>query len=1054
MSTITQRRTVLEILQDLRGLDGLKELFWTELNFDRANTPLSRRDWPEAARSVLAEDPLLLATAGQGSDFHVIYCRMAADTLRVADERPVVARLLREHPYALFVFSTRARDRWHFVNVKIASRGEGDDDRDPQRRRLFRRITVAPGEHLRTAAERISLLDVATVRGGVAAATALELQQRHDEAFDVEAVTREFYRDYRRVFEQVEGAITGLDDPEQLRLFTQSLFNRLMFIAFVQKKGWLRFDGSTDYLEALWRDYHEERKARPGEDANFYRDRLQLLFFAALNGSGDTDIIGINRGGLLKELVGDVPYLNGGLFDEDELDRAPGLSVPDGAIDLILHELFGRYNFTVTEATPLDVEVAVDPEMLGKVFEELVTGRHESGSYYTPKPIVSFMCREALEGYLRSAVPMESPAAVGRFVGAHEADGLEHPERVLDALRKLKVCDPACGSGAYLLGMLHELIHLRAALFAVRTQDHREVYHRKLEIIRNNLYGVDIDPFAVNIARLRLWLSLAVDHPGDRPEPLPNLDFKIEQGDSLGAGRPQQLEVHHDLVYRFQRAKADYLTAHHGAKREARRRVEELRRQIDQWVHAGGKVDGFDWWVKFAEVFADRPAPATLTGELNLGDQLAPPPAPGGFHIVLANPPYVRMELFKEEKPILRRNFPHVHADRADLYVYFYARALELLAPGGMLVFISSNKWLRAGYGEKLRSHLAASCQVRSITDFGELPVFENAATFPMIFVAQKRKPGEGDAGPVFTQVRSLDPPYPDVLALIEMFGIDLPLDAIQGARWRLTDPRSAAIISRMEERGAPLRTYVNGKIYRGVVTGLNPAFVIDSDTRERLVRECPRSADIIKPLVVGDDVRKWRIERKDRWLLYMYHGVDVLGFEGVLDHLRPYRDKLEGRATKQEWYELQQPQMRYRTAFERPKIMYPEIAKEPRFAFDDAGAYPNNKTFFIPVQDRFLLGVLNSAPVWAFLKQTCSVLGDADKGGRLELRAIYMERLPIPRATPADRDAIAELAQKCLDAGGKGPQVAEWEAEIDERVAVLYGLRAAPARASSEAEA
>ncbi len=175
------------------------------------------------------------------------------------------------------------------------------------------------------------------------------------------------------------------------------------------------------------------------------------------------------------------------------------------AIRAILQDLFARFNFTVTESTPLDVEVAVDPEMLGKVFEELVTGRHESGSYYTPKPIVSFMCREALKGHLETRCPSES---IERFVDEHDATHLRDGEAVLEALRNVKCCDPACGSGAYLLGMMHELLDLRACLFAAnRKLDPIKNYERKLEIIQSNVYGVDLDPFAINIARLRLSLG-------------------------------------------------------------------------------------------------------------------------------------------------------------------------------------------------------------------------------------------------------------------------------------------------------------------------------------------------------------------------------------------------------------------------------------------------------------------------------------------------------------------------------------------------------------------
>jgi len=267
----------------------------------------------------------------------------------------------------------------------------------------------------------------------------------------------------------VEEVITGFrKDRDRKRLYTQRLFNRLMFIAFIQKKGWLKFSGDADYLTALWKAHLKDNSV---SDKNFYRDRLTPLFFHGLNTANEVNRIGINRGGFLKTLIGDVPYLNGGLFEDDEDDNDENIKVPDKATGSILNSLFAKFNFTVTESTPLDVEVAVDPEMLGRIFEELVTGRHETGSYYTPKPIVSFMCREALKGYLETNTASESKAAIERFVEKHEPDDLRNAESVLDALRRVKVCDPACGSGAYLLGMLHELLDLRAALFQSRRLD-------------------------------------------------------------------------------------------------------------------------------------------------------------------------------------------------------------------------------------------------------------------------------------------------------------------------------------------------------------------------------------------------------------------------------------------------------------------------------------------------------------------------------------------------------------------------------------------------------
>lgn len=493
--------------------DKFCRLFWTNLSYSRINTSLSRKGWPEPAAQALADDPLLFAAGAQDEAFHVIYGRLASDKLLLGAERPVVSRLLRDHPYALFVFSTGNRDHWHFLNVQY--------DDEIEKRRLFRRITLGPEEcrheRLRTATERLSRLDL-----GERQPSAIELQNTVDEAFKVEAVTDEFFKEYASVFEDVEGWIKGIRDAGQKRLFTQRLFNRLMFIAFIQKKGWLKFGNDTDYLNALWHNYQHDKKGK----GNFYLERLKLLFFSGLNTASEINLIGINRGGFLKDVIGQVPYLNGGLFEEDEDDRDPDITVPDECVNAIRRQLFNRLNFTVTESTPLDVEVAVDPEMLGKVFEELVTGRHETGSYYTPKPVVAFMCREALKGYLKTGVAKETPAAVERFVDEHDPAGLRDAEAVLGAIKRVTVCDPACGSGAYLLGMLHELLALRACLFVTKNVDAVSTYQRKLEIIQNNVYGVDIDPFAVNIARLRLWLSLAVDFEGNEPPPLPNLDFK------------------------------------------------------------------------------------------------------------------------------------------------------------------------------------------------------------------------------------------------------------------------------------------------------------------------------------------------------------------------------------------------------------------------------------------------------------------------------------------------------------------------------------------------
>jgi len=797
-------------------------------------------------------------------------------------------------------------------------------------------------------------------------------------AFDVERVTKRFYQEYKAIFDAAEATVAGATklQGEDLRLFTQALFNRLMFLRFVEKKGWLKFNGRTDYLRALY-------EAGPVGGQSFYRSRLEPLFFEGLAVEG--------RG--KSEAVGDVPFLNGGLFEKDALDRRVK-DLPDRAFAGLIGRdgLFYRYNFTVEESTPLDIEVAVDPEMLGKVFEELVTGRHETGSYYTPRPVVSFMCREALKGYLEERADLSAEAAAA-LVDKKDVSRITQTQArcVVDALDNLKAVDPACGSGAYLLGLMHEMLAIYDCLYSESLKrDSRSIYELKLHIISNNLYGVDIDPFATNVAMLRLWLSIAVDC--DKPLPLPNLEFKIETGDSLLGPNPSELSdfgsfLLRERAQRLVGLKEQYLTAHgekKGALRERIRREEEDIESELQLEHGRGVID---WHVQFTEVFGEN----------------------GGFDIVVANPPYVRQELIKELKPSLKKTYDSLYQGTADLYVYFYIRAIQLLAPGGMLVFISSNKWFRAAYGKKLRKYVAENCEVKSITDFRDLPVFESATAYPMIFVAAK---SESEQGPLFTLVESLEEPYPDIAAVIASQGGRLPVSATGGADWRLMDAGAAARIEKMKSAGVALGEYVKGKIYYGIKTGFNRAFVIDGETRKRLIKEDPKSAEIIKPLAMGADIKRWRIEPSDRWLIVTPIGIVIDEYPAILKHLSQWEDQLKRRYDKGR-----------------------HIARGTSFAFDRTGFYLGNTAYIIPVDDLYLLAVLNSAAVEDFYVNRSSQI----RGGYLRFIRQYVVQIPVPDAPGDERKVIAALAQKCLDK--KGIDCEEEEAQINERVTALYGL-------------
>src|SRR5882724_10333191 len=458
MSRPERQQNVLDLLKELRGLETLKQLFWSELNYQRVNQPLSRRGWTESASEALADDPVLFASGGDDEAFHVIYCRLTSDALSRGFERPVVTQLLREHPYALFVFSNKGQTDWHFLNVKY--------DDQVQRRRLFRRITVRPGAGLRTATERVQLLDLAEINLELFDITPLAIQQRCDAAFDVETVTKDFFREtanwYFWALKNVrfpKGAPKEADGHDHISVIR--LITRLIFCWFVKEKGLIPDTLFDERKLAQTLTGFEPAKTSDKESV-FYKAILQNLFFATLNTEMD------KRGWTKEEqnfmahslyrhrtlfqkpnealfLFKNIPFLNGGLFECLDKDlgenakprytRIDGFSrrqdsqavVPDFLffgperdVDLsaeygdnkfkkvkvrgLIHTL-NHYKFTVAENTPIEEEIALDPELSGKVFENLLaaynpetgaTARKQTGSFYTPREIVNYMVDEAL----------------------------------------------------------------------------------------------------------------------------------------------------------------------------------------------------------------------------------------------------------------------------------------------------------------------------------------------------------------------------------------------------------------------------------------------------------------------------------------------------------------------------------------------------------------------------------------------------------------------------------------------------------------------------------
>ena len=525
---------ILDILQNFHGIEPLKQLFWGELNYDRHDDPISRGDWNQSDKSNVVDDPLLFATGGGESGFHLIYTRLDSDRLPLTAERPIISRLLKDYPYALFMFSNSEQTDWHFVNAKF-------DEEHPEKRRLYRRITISPREKLRTASERIAMLDAESLD------SPLEIQSRHDKAFDVEAVANEFFKGYQSVFQRLQDDLTNrTNDQQWAHDYALQFLNRCMFLYFIQRKGWLGDD--TDFLKTFWESYQTTDQP-VGSFADHW---LNVLFFEAFNNKF--------HGGYrhfpdkIRKALASAPYLNGGLFTENDLDNQHDFQISDSRFKSIFNFL-ESYNFTIAEDSPLDQEVAVDPEMIGKVYESLVNVSEETdeqgdaGIFYTPRTEIDLMCRLALVDNLANHLGEEHKSALYEAVFAFESEekadadqkleGRNLWNRLDECLKGLAVVDPACGSGSFLVGMLHILDDLQDRANRVLGYDQLS-FDRKKAIIGKNLYGVDVMEWACHVAELRLWLSLAIDADIPRAELqlrieplLPHFSFNIRCGNSV-----------------------------------------------------------------------------------------------------------------------------------------------------------------------------------------------------------------------------------------------------------------------------------------------------------------------------------------------------------------------------------------------------------------------------------------------------------------------------------------------------------------------------------------
>ena len=991
----------------------LRALFVEVLDFEPAigQVPLA-----ESPRNV--ELPPAADRIAYLDSVHVLYVPLnPQDTERVRkSEAAAAARLIAEQlgDDLLLVFTNRSADQIHLILPSFEAT-----------RPTLRRMVIERDLPRRTAIQQVSNIYWNLKDSG-------RIREALEKTFDVEAVTRQFFKEYKQVFdrtlERVEGFGSSEEENESKKLFVQTLFNRLMFIYFLSRKGWLSFRADRDYLNALRSDYLSEED----DDKNFHRDRLRRLFFNGLNNPLSIDI----RPASLTLLIGTVPFLNGGLFDKSASDERTSVVVPDECVFEIFDKLFDKFNFTVMESTPFDIEVAVDPEMLGKVFEELVTGRHDSGSYYTPRPVVSFMCREALKGFLQGRAPDLSHEAIAKFVDEHDASGIPiaAAPSVGEALDEITVVDPACGSGAYLLGMMQELVELQASLYKVRI-DNRSLYDLKLHIIQRNLHGVDNDEFAVNIAMLRMWLSLSIEYEGPTPEPLPNLDFKVVLGDSLLGPDPSPenygdlFRNHvHSIAGRLSALKKDHMSAQGQRKKDLKEEVEAVEWELrEALADSTAKEGAVDWRVRFAEVF-DR----------------------GGFDVALANPPYVQLQRNGGELSKLYEDRKFKSFVRTgDIYYLFYEQGINLLkTQTGLACFISSNQWMRINSGRLLRNLLEANNPIKivnlgsgvfdSVTVNTCVMLVNRATTQSVVRAADVRRATQPFPPSQWTQL------YPD-----------------DGKPWIILSLSDQNVINKLHSVGTPLREW-EIKINRGIVTGYNNAFIIGEATRQALIEEDPKSADIIRPILRGSDIGRYRAELVDNWLVYipwhfpLHLDSSIRGsspkaeelfeqtYPAVYNHLLWHKKDLSARnksetGVRYEWYSLQRWGANYYEEFSKEKIAWGNLNKQAKYSYVGEGVLISAPTTMLTPYNPYLLAMLNSRLLDWYLKQ----IGVERDASYYEYKPMFIERLPIPKISVAKQRPFERLVESILAAKESDPSAdtVEMERRIDRLVYELYGL-------------
>ena len=892
-------------------------------------------------------------------------------------------------------------------------------------------------------------------------------------AFSVEALTKQFYNE---LFEWYQWAIseesgvyfpnnTAIEDDDRENIDTKiiRLITRLMFVWFIKQKDLVPnklFEAS--FISTILKDFDPESDG----SGNYYNAILQNLFFATLNRAIE-DEEGKHRGfaklaskdvktlyryeemfsiseDKVIELFSGIPFLNGGLFEcldktktIDGVQKAynfDGFSrndkkfadgryrnrafIPNSLFfkqDKGLFSILSRYNFTIEENTPNEQQVALDPELLGKVFENLLgaynpetkeTARNQSGSFYTPREIVNYMVDESIISYLGESDEVREMLSLDYQYDPAKRDLYKD---IAEKLKSIKILDPACGSGAFPMGLLNRIVDLITKL-----SPETGVYSLKLQIIENCIYGVDIQSIAVQISKLRFFISLICDCEKDKDKPnfgiptLPNLETKFVCANSLIDKKSEEAQGNLFEDPRIQETKDalirlrenHFMAKSASQKRRLREKDKELRSTLATLLADNDLATRED---------------AEQMAKWNPYDQNASSPffsaewmfnVKDGFDIIIGNPPYIQLqnnggELKKLYEPCGFQSF----ASTGDIYCLFYERGWQLLKENGHLCFITSNKWMRAGYGEKLRTFFANNTDPKLMIDFGGVKIFESATVDTNILLYEKSKNTHHTRCAV-TNKQNKDS-INNLSVFVQQQGTYC--DFSGGDSWVILSPIEQSIKRKIEAVGTPLKDW-DIQINYGIKTGYNDAFIISTEKRNEILANCKteeerrKTEELIRPILRGRDIKRYGYEWADLWLINTHNGVKgriprimIEDYPAVKAHLDQFWDKIKDRADQGDTpYNLRN--CAYLEEFNKPKICWASVGQTSYSLIPPGYLLLDTNYFFAIDSPYYLLILLNSKLVTWWINTEDTPIGS---GGAYRHYKYNLQKLSLPKFIP-----------------------------------------------------